>query len=1058
VSLFSDREWKTKYDSDDRSLIRDFFEPALACAVRYDRTTGYFSAPVLTLAARGVEGLVRNGGRMRLIVGCTLDPPEVEAIARGESLRTAVAGRLAASPLAAGSATEEAALELLSWMVAGGWLEVRVAVPCDAQRRPRATSGLFHEKAGIAEDKTGDRLAFNGSVNETPQGWQGNWESFHVFTSWSGDDGLRRVEDEEEGFARLWNDKAKHCLVIDVPTAVRDDLLRFLPAEGRKPRFQEGGPLEQPHAPEPPPPAPAEVRPSLDLRRLVWGVVRHAPALPGGGERVGEATAAVTPWPHQVRAFQRIYHAWPPRLLIADEVGLGKTIEAGLALRQAWLAGRARRVLILAPKAVLMQWQVELREKFNLSWPIYDGQRLVWPAQPGRNEADRKVGRSEWHLEPFVLTSSQLMRRADRRRELLEEAEPWDLVLLDEAHHARRKGGGLTRDRKPNQLLALMQALRERTGGLLLLTATPMQVDPVEVWDLLSLLGLPEGWTESAFVGFYERVLQPSPSHEDFEALARLFQASEARFGPLGPEQAERLVPGGGRLAARKVLEALRDAAQTSRRRLEADRRRAALRMMRAASPVARLVSRHTRGLLRRYYQAGRITTPIAERDVRDVFVPLSPEERRLYDRVEEYISTTYNQAAAAEKNAVGFVMTTYRRRLASSFAALLKTLDKRLAELAAAAAAAVADEDLPDDQVADEQLDLEEATALEREALRAEERADIESLAAAARRLPVDTKTGFLLRELEALRAAGHRQMLVFTQYTDTVDFLRDRLVEAAFRVMCFSGRGGEMQGADRRWRAVSRDDIKRSFRQGQAEILLCTEAAAEGLNFQFCGALVNYDMPWNPMRVEQRIGRIDRLGQAHSILRIVNLHYEDTVETDVYRALRERIGLFSRFVGRLQPILSSLPRGIQGATLAAPAERGRERQGLVSRVLGGISEAEQAGFDLDELTEADLEEPSRPAPLYSLGDLECVLARAELLADGAEARVLAPREFEYRMPGLARPVRVTADPEYFDEHPGSLELWSPGSPAFPSPDEAASAEEVAAMGGRLAVLLGNG
>jgi hypothetical protein len=265
-------------------------------------------------------------------------------------------------------------------------------------------------------------------------------------------------------------------------------------------------------------------------------------------------------------------------------------------------------------------------------------------------------------------------------------------------------------------------------------------------------------------------------------------------------------------------------------------------------------------------------------------------------------------------------------------------------------------------------------------------------------------------------------------------------------------------MQGADRRWRAVSRDDIKRSFRQGQAEILLCTEAAAEGLNFQFCGALVNYDMPWNPMRVEQRIGRIDRLGQAHSILRIVNLHYEDTVETDVYRALRERIGLFSRFVGRLQPILSSLPRGIQGATLAAPAERGRERQGLVSRVLGGISEAEQAGFDLDELTEADLEEPSRPAPLYSLGDLECVLARAELLADGAEARVLAPREFEYRMPGLARPVRVTADPEYFDEHPGSLELWSPGSPAFPSPDEAASAEEVAAMGGRLAVLLGNG
>ena len=165
-----------------------------------------------------------------------------------------------------------------------------------------------------------------------------------------------------------------------------------------------------------------------------------------GGEQVGEATAAVVPWPHQARAFERLSASWPPRLLIADEVGLGKTVQAGLLLRQAWLAKRAKRILILAPKAVLGQWQIELREKFNLNWPIYDGRKLVWcpsPAMGGSRE--RHVARDEWHGEPAVITSSQLMRRGERAAELLEAAPPWDLIVLDEAHHARRRGAGSQR-------------------------------------------------------------------------------------------------------------------------------------------------------------------------------------------------------------------------------------------------------------------------------------------------------------------------------------------------------------------------------------------------------------------------------------------------------------------------------------------------------------------------------------------------------------------------------------------------------------------------------------
>ena len=170
----------------------------------------------------------------------------------------------------------------------------------------------------------------------------------------------------------------------------------------------------------------------------------------------------------------------------------------------------------------------------------------------------------------------------------------------------------------------------------------------------------------------------------------------------------------------------------------------------------------------------------------------------------------------------------------------------------------------------------------------------------------------------------------MVFTQYTDTIDFLREELrKDLPCRLMCFTGRGGEVPHAGGLWRAISRDEAKRSFREGEADVLLCTEAAAEGLNFQFCGALVNYDMPWNPMRVEQRIGRIDRLGQKHSIIRIFNLHYRDTVEADIYRALAKRIGLFHGVVGQLQPILAKVSGTIAQAVLEgrASTDEGRRR-----------------------------------------------------------------------------------------------------------------------------------
>jgi hypothetical protein len=149
------------------------------------------------------------------------------------------------------------------------------------------------------------------------------------------------------------------------------------------------------------------------------------------------------------------------------------------------------------------------------------------PAQPEGREL--QVLRTDWRRQPAVIVSSHLLRRQDRFDEVVNQAEPWDLVVLDEAHHARRRSLVNLDDARPNALLRLMRALSPRSPGLVLLTATPMQVHPIEVWDPVSLLGLPEGWEGRAFLAFFAMVAHPNPSTEARDRIARLFVAAERR-------------------------------------------------------------------------------------------------------------------------------------------------------------------------------------------------------------------------------------------------------------------------------------------------------------------------------------------------------------------------------------------------------------------------------------------------------------------------------------------------------------------------------------------------
>ncbi len=763
--------------------------------------------------------------------------------------------------------------------------------------------------------------------------------------------------------------------------------------------------------PDPPPPAATEDE--VLRERLVFRFLREAPYLPNAGD-LGVRTSAVEPWPHQLRVVRQVVRRYPESFLFCDEVGLGKTIEAALALRQLVISGRVRRALLLVPKALLRQWQEELHEKVALQVPRLESGRLL--DVRGRRLADPEGG--PWSA-PLLLASSQLAKRRDRRRELL-AADPWDLVVVDEAHHARRHGG----TGRPNRLLQLLAGdgrrpgLKDRTRGLYLLTATPMQVHPVEVWDLLRLLGLGGRWgaRDEDFLAYFHQLRRPFGDRDwrFLHAMLGDYLAAEGELDPRFRRSAEERLGGERWRAIGEWIEGVGEAPD-----LDLEQQALLDRLLRRHTPLRTFAWRSTRQQLRVYRRQGLLASAVPERRPQNVWIALDEQERDLYRRIERYVCEFYRRYEA-ERRGLGFVMTVYRRRLTSSFYAIRRSLERRLQVLRGRD-----EEDLP-----------------EIGAARPDELAYLEAFVGDLRALGSDSKLEQLQRDLEELLAERHTA-LVFTQYTDTMDYLRRQLRrQHGTAVACYSGRGGERwDGAA--WASCSKESLREAFRRRRLRVLLCTEAAGEGLNLQTCGVLINYDMPWNPMRVEQRIGRIDRIGQVFPEVWIKNYFYRDTVEALVYQRLGDRIRWFEEVVGTLEPILHHVGESIETLAMLPGHRRARgleEELATLRRELDdrGPEAAEILG-DPDAGEAADGETVEEPPAGWR--QVEAALVGSQAL----DGRLAADPEIAgaYLLSWDGRERRVTFSPEVFDRRPYSLELLTWGDPLF---DEILGRREAAA------------
>lgn len=880
------REWRRFVRGPDQSLLDDLYIPALGASARYDRCCAYFSSSVLAAAARGfarlIERLVAAGPSaprpsVRLVVNEELSEDDVRAMTETGDL-AALEKHLLSHLKSPKELLEKQRLGMLGWLVKEGLLEVRVGVM-------RHGEGIVHAKFGIATDPAGDAIVFSGSGNESAAGLRANYEEIEVSSSWGDAERFRYYRDR---FDALWTNRDPDVLTVTLPEALRLKLVKFAPKE------------------------PPVTEPSNALARqraaMLWRFIVEAPYFEGG-ETACDATAMVDLWPHQRRVVEDAAAAWPDGRLLCDEVGMGKTIEAVVALRRL-LAGRGvRRVLVLLPAGLLIQWQEELREKGGLVFPRFDPFKgLLWP--DGREQ--RMAGLAEALACDRLLLSRETARTEANQRFLL-EAEPWDLVLLDEAHAARRESRVETEYNTATLLLELLRQLQlqRKARGFFLLSATPMQTHPWEPWDLLAVLGEGAPWlSEFATVREFYRAAAAIERGACQLPTAR----AAARTITLDPEFPPPPDGAGHRRDTDGIARAIAFAT--------AARREMIARWLRRGSPLARRMHRNTRATLRRYFQMGVLDRPPAERQIKDeVFDFADAAERRVYDSITGYIERRFAELER-EKPGKGFVMTIYRRRAASSPHALEQSLKRRRDGLRRVVA-----QQAPD-VFADAELDPRDRDDL----------GDFDPSGRVSAALPTDPQVAArelaeveqLLEQLSELRGRDSkrdrffdvlrritddgRAVLVFTEYSDTMDYLRESLAAHYGRTLgCYSGDGGKHWNGNQ-WDNVTKDAITTMLHAGGLNVLVCTDAASEGLNLQAAGAIINYDLPWNPSKVEQRIGRIDRIGQRHAEVRIVNFFLARSVDEQVYVTLRQRCGLFEHFVGRMQPVLAVARRVLLG------------------------------------------------------------------------------------------------------------------------------------------------
>ncbi|WP_292625507.1 helicase-related protein [Mesorhizobium sp.] len=835
--------------SSRRTSLRDMLSERLSRAERYLRIAGYFRSSLLEL----VSEEIRNVDEIRVVCNAELDPNDV-AVARAASEGTDAISRMLVANWMADQTSLDTLFEkdryrILHDLLVSGRMKVRVV--------PRDGSTVFlHGKAGILEYRNGGSTAFVGSMNESATGLLHSYEIL-----WEDDDPEATAWVREE-FEHFWS------LGIDLPNAVVEQIS----AVSRRIEYR-----------------------SIEEARDQHGIENPASALID--RPIYKSGQMLRPW--QKRFVQTCVDDWKlyrkARFLIADDVGLGKTLSmASAALVLSLLSNGG--VLILAPATLMRQWQTEIQDNLGLPSAIWSSTTKQWldgKELPLSFKGDLgAVARCPMRIG---IVSTGLIVSGDEDGEIRHLInKKFAVVILDEAHKARADRSGKDGTRVgEKRLLAFMEKIAANAQSVLIGTATPIQLRAEELHDLVAMLakganhvlGIEggRGWASDACMGYLTGEIPWPMNPTDQWALLR---------NPLPPSAEDpiyRQVRTAAKLPDNKVDGPRYDDLS---RGVRAELRHQFERLAKQTNPIIRRVVRRSRGML----EEAKLLAPIEvvihprlEDELSDQLFDGGGLEMGLAFRQAYDAAIRFCSLYAKERPAAGFMKTILLRRIGSSVAAGLATTRSLLA------GATVTDEE---DDLIGERLRLP-LTPTEIDALREVET----SLVAVLERDRMDPKIQVIVHYLQDRRWLVDHGMIAFSQYYDTAAFVAERLCEQfpSEKIALYAGGGRSFVFLGKERRRADRDDIKDRVKHGEIRLVAATDAACEGLNLQQLGSQVNVDLPWNPSRLEQRKGRIQRIGQRRKQIHVANLRYAGTYEDEVYGALSERFEDIFKVLGQL-------------------------------------------------------------------------------------------------------------------------------------------------------------
>lgn len=819
-----------RYSSRRQRLDHAFLSDRLKGARSYKRIAGYFRSSIFELVGEEIAAIPK----VQIVCNSELDAADV-AVSR-HARETALKERWNEAPSEVEALLHRERYHRLHDLLTSGRVEIRV-VPKDQV--------FIHGKAGVIEADDGSKICFLGSINETKSAFAQNYEIL-----WQ-DRSTKGVEWVEEEFDALWRD------AYPLPDAIVEEIKRV--ADRVEIRFDEATASELPAA-----------------------ALAESPIYRGGEQ--------LQPWQRSfVTMFLQHRETYgKARLLLADEVGVGKTLSlAASAVISALLDDGA--VLILCPSTLTMQWQVELMDKLGIPSAVWSSMKKVWIDPKGhiiKTRGPEDIARCPFRIA--IVSTGLVFHDSEERQYLLERK--YGTVILDEAHKARRRGGLGPKKEESNNLLEFMLGIGPRTRNLLLGTATPIQTEVHELWDLLRILNSGAehvlgrdlsgccwaDWQKTLPVVKGEEIL--SDERDVWELLRNplppasedpLFATLRLQLGL--PEQSfftDRGFGSLGFLEQQALGEALDPAFLKEHNpvvRHTVLRRRQTLENANLLEKVGVEVHPNLQASATAYVGVG--------------FNGLGLMTNLPFDLAYK-AAEKFTEALQKRTNAAGFMKTLLLQRICSSFASGRSTAEKMLRR-------EVIDDEEQAKQISEElsALTPEEAAHL---------RTIVDELSRPEARDPKLTAVRYFLAEH---RTEGKTWLehgcIIFSQYYDTAFSLAAELAKLlsgeAVAVYAGVGKSGMLRGDQ--FASVEREEIKAAVKKREIRLVVATDAACEGLNLQTLGTLINVDLPWNPARLEQRLGRIKRFGQARTTVDMLNLVYHETQDEKVYQVLSRRM-----------------------------------------------------------------------------------------------------------------------------------------------------------------------